>query len=238
MSRPVRTILAAIVLAALIVAGVAIVAPLVARPMIVAAIQGESPFGDGHLDIDVDCNVFGLLQGSVDRIHVRGRDLTRGDVTIGALDLTLTDVATSGHAFGGADGTLAALQVPIDDATSVTIDEVSVSGASSELAAIATLDNAAAVRLIASAFADGGVDVTDVQLANGTVAFQVFGARAEAPVGVEAGAIVLVDPFGQGSFEVVTPGSADAWQFTGAGVTPNGMTIQALVDAGRLLESP
>src|SRR6185369_9855719 len=98
MSRPVRTLLAAIVLAALIVTGVAIVAPLIARPIIVAAIQGESPFGDQHLDIDVDCNVFGLLQGSIDRVHVHGTNLKRGDVTIGALDISLTDVATSGHA--------------------------------------------------------------------------------------------------------------------------------------------
>ncbi|HEX2626475.1 MAG TPA: hypothetical protein VHL56_06180, partial [Candidatus Limnocylindrales bacterium] len=79
MSRLVRTLLAAILVAALIVTGAAIVVPIIARPMIAAAVQDASPFGDQHLDIDVDCNVFGLLQGTVDRIHVRGSDLTRGN---------------------------------------------------------------------------------------------------------------------------------------------------------------
>ena len=237
MSRPVRTLLAAIVLAALIVTGVAIVAPLIARPIIVAAIQGESPFGDQHLDIDVDCNVFGLLQGSIDRVHVHGTNLKRGDVTIGALDISLTDVATSGHAFRDASGTLASIQVPTDDASSLTIDEVTLAGSSADLSAVATLDHAAAIRLIESAFADGGVDVAGVELGNGTVAFQVFGARAEVPIGVENDALVLVDPFGQGSFELVPHGSEDAWRFTGAGVTPDGMTVEARLDVERLLAS-
>lgn len=237
MSRPVRTILAAIVLAALIVTGVAIVVPFIARPMIVAAVQDASPFGDQHLDIDVDCNVFGILQGTVDRIHVHATDLQRGDATIGALDVTLTDVATSGRSFGGSTGTLAAIQVPIDEASSLSIDEVELAGASAKLSAVATLDRGAAVRLIESAFAEGGVDVTGVELGNGTIAFQIFGTRAEVPLGVDNGSVVIVDPFGQGDFELVTPGRNDGWQFTGAGVTPNGMTIEASLDVAKLLAS-
>jgi hypothetical protein len=237
MSRPVRTLLAAIVLAALIVTSVAIVVPLIARPMIVAAVQGASPFGDQHLDIEVECNVFALVQGTVDRIHVHGTDLRRGDATVGALDLTFTDVATSGHAFGGAAGTLATIQIPIDDATGLSVDDVHLDGASTNLAAVATLDRAAAIRLVESALAEGGVDVSGVELGNGTVAFQVFGTRAEVPVGVENGALVLVDPFGQGSFEILTPSSKDGWRFTGAGVTPSAMTIEASLDADKLLAS-
>lgn len=235
MSRLVRTILAAIVLAALIVTGVAIAVPLIARPLIVAAVQAESPFGDQHLDIDVDCNVFGLLRGTVDRIHVHGTDLKRGNATIGALDVTLTDVATSGRAFGGASGTLASIQIPFGEATTLSMSQVVLHGASTNLSAVATLDRAEAVRLVESALAEGGVDVKGVELGNGTVAFQVFGARAEVPVGVENGALVLVDPFGKGSFDIVTPGSADAWRLTGAGVSPNGMTIEARLAVTRIL---
>ena len=237
MSRLVRTLLAAILVAALIVTGVAIVVPIIARPMIVAAVQDASPFGDQHLDIDVDCNVFGLLQGTVDRIRVRGSDLTRGNTTIGAVDVSLTDVATSGTTFRGATGTLASIRVPLDDANAITIDEVKLDGPSRDLHATATLDHAAATRLIEWAFADGGVSVTGVELGSGTVAFQIFGTRAEVPLGVDNGSVVIVDPFGQGDFELITPGRNDGWAFTGAGVTPDGLTIAATIDVGKLLAS-
>ena len=235
MSRPVRTLLAAILLAALIVTGVAIAVPLIARPMIVAAVQGASPFGATPLDIEVDCNVFGLLTGTVDRIHIRGADLKRGDVTVGALDVRLTDVATSGHAFAKAEGTLALIQVPTDEASAFTIDDVALDGSSTNLSAEATLDRAAAVHLIESSFADAGVDVSGIELGSGTVAFEAFGARVEVPVGVEEGAIVVVDPFGTGPLEVVRPGENDGWRFNGVVLTPNGMTIDASLDVERLL---
>ena len=240
MSRPVRTIVAAILLAALIVTGVAIVVPLIARPMIVAAVQSESPFGGEHLQIDVDCNVFGLLQGSIDRIHVHGTDLARGNasggnVVVGAVDVTLTDVATSGHAFRGISGTLASIDVPSQDGGNFTVDQVTLDGSSSNLSAVASLGRLAAVHLIEAAFADGGVDVSGVELGSGTVGFEVFGAKAQAPVGVENGALVLVDPFGQGSFEILAPSDKDGWRFTGAGITPDGMSIQATLDVEKLL---
>lgn len=235
MSRPVRTLLAAIVLAALIVAGVAIAVPLIARPIIVAAVQDASPFGDQPLDVEVDCNVFGLLFGTVDRIHMAGTELRRGDATIGAFDVTMVDVATSGAAFRHVAGTVAAIDIPLDDGTALTVDQVSLDGPSADTTAIATLDHAAAIQLIESALADGGVDAGDVELGSGTVAFQVFGTRAEVPIGVENGAIVLVNPFGTGSYAVVTPAAGDPWRFTGVSVTPGGMTIDASVDAGRLL---
>ena len=235
MSRPVRTLLAAVLLAAVIVAGVAIVVPLVARPVIVAAVQSASPFGDQPLDIEVDCNVFGLLTGTVDRIRVRGANLARGGVTVGALDVTLTDASTSGRAFGAVDGTLALIQVPIDDATALTIDEVRLARSSADMTAVATLDRAAAILLIEFAFAQGGVDVSGIELGAGTVAFQVFGTRAQVPLGVEDGAIVVVDPFGTGSLEVVRPGENDGRRFTGVVVAPGGLTIDASLDLEKLL---
>ena len=235
MSRPVRTLLAAILLAVVIVAGVAIVVPLVARPMIATAVQAASPFGDQVLEVEVDSNVFGLLTGTVDRIRVRGADLRRGDVTVAKLDVTLTDVATSGRAFRTVDGTLALIDVPIDGADPITIDDVKLDRSSTDMSAVATLGHEAAIRLVQSAFVDAGMEVTDIQLGTGSITLDVFGARVEVPIGVEGGAIVLVDPFGTGAFEVVTPGEGDAWQFTGVAVTPGGMTIDARVDVERLL---
>jgi hypothetical protein len=230
-----RTLLAAIVLAALIVTGVAAIVPLIARPIVVAAVQAASPFGSQRLDIDVDLNVFGLLRGTIDRIHVRGTSLKRGDVTIAAMDVTLTDVATSGHEFRGATGTLATIQVPTNDTSSLTIDEVKLAGPSSALIATASLDRAAATHLVTAAFADGGIEVGAIELGAGTITFQAFGARVEVPIGVEDGAIVVVDPFGTGSFELVTPGADDGWRFTGVAVAPGGLTIDASLDVEKLL---
>lgn len=230
-----RTLVAAVLVAVLIVAGVAVAVPLIARPIIVAAVQGASPFGDQPLQVDVDCNVFGLLTGTVDRIHVRGENLERGDATVGALDISLTDVATSGRAFSDMSGTLAAISFPIDDATGLTIDTVRLDGSSADATASASLDRAATLRLIEYALADGGIDVGGVDLGAGTVIFQVFGTRAEVPLGVEDGGIVLVDPFGTGSFEVLAASPDDPWRFTGAVVTPSGLTIDATIDVERLL---
>jgi hypothetical protein len=235
MSRPVRTLVAAIVVATLIVTGVAIVVPVIARPVIVSAVQAASPFGDTPLQVDVDCNVFGLLAGTVDRIRVRGTNLKRGDVTIGALDVTVRDAATSGQAFRSIDGTLSAVAVPSGDGTPLTIDEIDLSGPSAATTASATLDHDAAVRLIESAFADAGIDVSGIELGTGTVAFKAFGSRVEVPVRVENGAIAVVDPFGTGSLELVKPRPDDGWRFTGVTVTEGGMTIDAIVDAGKLL---
>lgn len=232
-----RTLLAAILLAALIVAGVAIVVPLVARPVIASAVLGASPFGDQPLQVEVDCNAFGLLTGTVDRIHVRGTDLERGEATIAALDVTLTDVAIGGNAFDAVIGTLATITLPIDAGSALTIDEVRLTGSSAEATASASFDRAAAIRLIEWAFADAGVQVSGVELGTSTVAFEVFGTRAEVPIGVDEGAVVLVDPFGTGAFEVITVAPDDAWRFTGVAVTPAGLTIDANVDVARLLAS-
>lgn len=230
-----RTFVGAVIVAAIIIAGVAIVVPLIARPIVVAAVQGASPFGDAPLDVDADLNVFGLLSGTVDRVHVRGTDLHRGDATIGALDITLLDVAISGRAFRDVAGTVAAISFPIETGGGLALDTVTLAGSSSSTTAVATMDQAAAVRLVESAFADAGLEVSGVQLGRGTVVFQVLGTRAEVPIGVEDGAIVLVNPFGTGSFEVVTPKPDDPWRLTGVVVTPGGMTIDAALDVERLL---
>jgi hypothetical protein len=235
MSRPVRTLLAAVVLAALIVTGVAIVIPVIVRPMVIDAVRAALPFGDEPLDIDIDLNVFGLIQGTVDRIHVHGTDLASGDVQIGALDATATDVTTTGHAFRAVDATVSTVAVPTVDGDPITVREITLHGSGSSVAATARLDAGATVQLIIASFADAGVDVGGVELGDGIVSFDIFGQRAGVPIGVEDGAIVLVNPFGTGSFELVTPSADDPWRFTGVAVTPAGLEIDAEVDAARLL---
>jgi hypothetical protein len=237
MSRPVRTLLAAILLAALIVTGVAIAVPLIARPMIVAAVQAQSPFGDQHLDIDVECNVFSLLLGTVDRIHVRGTGLRRGDALIGAVDVTATDVSTSGGSFQGSSGKIAAVRIRLDDATELTIDSLRLSGPSSDLSGVVELDAGETQRLIQFAFDDGGVDVSGIELSDGLVGFEIFGTRTRVAIGVEDGAFVLVDPFGQGNFAIVGPHPGDGWEITNAGVSPVGLRLDVSIDGAKLLSS-
>jgi hypothetical protein len=217
------------------VAGVALLVPVLVRPMVIDGIRAALPFGDEPLEIDVDLNVFGLIQGSIDRIHLHGTDLASGDVRIGALDATATDVGVSGHGFSAVDGELATVAVPMLDGGSITIRAIELSGASTDLRATGHLDSTAAIQLVEASFADAGVEVGGVELGSGAVAFDIFGQRASVPIGVEDGALVLVNPFGTGSFELVAPSADDPWRFTGAAVTPDGLTIEATVDATRLL---
>lgn len=231
-----RTLVAAILVATLIVVGVAIGVPVIARPIIVAAVQSASPFGDQPLQVDVDCNVFALLRGTVDRIRIRGTDLKRGDVTVGAVDVTLTGVATSGHAFAGATGTIASISVA-DVQLDAVVDDVQLSGTSADLSAVATLDRKAGILLIERALADAGGTASGIDLGAGSIGLNVLGIRTSVVMGVVDGAIVLVDPFGQGDFEVLRPSPQDGWTFTGIVVRQDGLTIDAKLDVEKVLAS-
>jgi len=235
MSRPVRIVLAAVALAALIVTGVAIIVPVVARPMVVDAVRAALPFGDQSLDVEVEFSVFGLLRGTIDRIHIHGTDLASGDVRIGALDATATGVATTGRSFLSIEGTMTTVDVPTIDGTTISIQEITVGGTGGETTATAHLNAPATIEFVQSAFADAGFDGGRIEIGSGTVSFDIFGQRAQVAVGVEDGAIVLVNPFGTGSFELLAPTVDDPWSFTSAEVTPAGLTVEATVDVGRLL---
>jgi hypothetical protein len=237
MSRPVRNILGFVLLVAavLIVAAIAVV-PIVAAPMVVDAVRAASPFGDQEIDVEADVSAIGLLQGRIDRIHVTGEDLDADGPRIGRLNVTVRGVSTDDRTFTDIDGNLSAVDVPTFDGTTILIDAIDLSGLSGAVDAVATLDSTAGMALVGSAFAEAGVAVDSIELIDGGVALGLFGQRAEIPLGVDDGALVLPDVLGGGPLVILEPGPDDPWRLSGVTITPAGLVIDAVIDADGVLE--
>ncbi|HUQ43637.1 MAG TPA: hypothetical protein VM451_04395 [Candidatus Limnocylindria bacterium] len=211
--------------------------PMFVRPVVVQAVRDASPFGDQPLTIDVDVNALGLVLGRIERIHVTGADLDANGPTIGALDVTVEGASTTDRSFTGIDGAFSSVVLQSFDGTPVTIDSIDLSGESGAVEAVAHLDDRAGLALVGSAFADAGVPVEGLELADGGVAITFLGQRAQLALGVDQGALVLPDVLGTGPLTLLEPGIDDPWRLTGVTVTPTGMTILARIDADGLLAS-
>jgi hypothetical protein len=238
MARPVRSILGFVTLVLALVAILAFVAvPLVIKPIVADAVRASSPFDDQELGVEVELNAVGLVLGGIDQIHVTGSDLDADGPIIGSLDLTVTGVSTSDHSFRGVSGSLSTVQVEGFDGSPITIERIDLSGPSGRVEADAHLDARAAIGLVGSAFADAGVPVEGIELADGAVAITFLGQRVELPLAVDQGALVLPDVLGTGELVLLQPQPDDPWTLSGVSVTATGMTIVATFDADRLLVS-
>lgn len=236
MSRPMRGFLGSVLLLLAVLALAALVAlPMVVRPMVVDTVRAASPFGEGPIEVQVDINPIALLLGSIDRIHITGADLQAEGAEVAGLDLTLTDVSTSGHTFRALEGRLTGVSVPFVEGSALAIETVELSGASSDVSAVARLDLRATLALVGNAFADAGIAVESLELVDGGVAFVLFSERVVVPLGVDAGAMVIPDVAG-GQLVIVEPGPDDRWRITGVALTPSGMNVDVALDADGVLD--
>jgi hypothetical protein len=229
------TVLALVGLGALVF----FVAPALVQPMVVNAVHDSLPFGDQPLQIDASVTGLGLLGGSVDEIHISGKNLAvtgpDAGVTIGKLDVTVRQVSIGDHAFRAVSGGLDDVSFPMSNDLPLTIFRVDLTGASSAVTGEAQFAPNEAIAFITRSFADAGVQVEDVQLEDGAVSLMVFGQRVELGIGVEDGALVVPDALGAGPITLLEPGPDDQWRLTGASVTPGGLEIDAVVNAAVLL---
>lgn len=239
MSRPMRRFLAfAIVLFAALIAAAALLVPTIVRPIVADQVRAALPFEGQPVDVQVELDPVGLLLGSIDSIHVTGSSLETADATIGALDLTFGGVSTTTHAFTSVSGTLRNVTLPFAQNTELVLDTITVDGSSSDMRAVADLDIRASLSLIGNAFADAGIPVDDVELANGGISTTIFGQAVQIAIGVDSGSLVLLDVAGGGPMSIVAAAPDDPWRITGVTVTPSGMTIQAAIGAAGLFQGP
>jgi len=239
MTSLVRRFLGFVVLA---LAGLALLvfvaAPALVRPMVVTAVRSALPFGDQRLQVDADVTGPGLIGGSIDSIRVQGADLTPNGydgVSIGKLDVTLRDVAIGSHAFTSVSGGLDDVVFPVLSGGDLTVARIELTGASNAVTGAAQLQPAESVALVTELFADSGVTVSGVELADGTVNLTVYGQQVELAIDVEDGALVVPDAFGAGPITLLEPGPDDRWRLTGASVAPGGIELDVVMDANALL---
>ena len=212
-----------------LVAAALVAVPTIVRPIVVDAVRAASPFGDQPIDVEVEIDPVALMLGSIDRIHVTGANLEAEGASIAGLDLTLTHVLTGDHTFRSMSGRLTGVSLPFVQSSTLVIDTIELSGRSGDVSAVVRLDLRAALALIGNAFADAGIAVESLELAEGGVAFVLFNQRVVVPVSVDTGALVIPDVAG-GLLVIVEPGPDDPWRITGVAVTPSGMEVQVSLE--------
>lgn len=229
------TVLALVGLGALVF----FVVPALVRPLVVNAVHDALPFGDQALQVDVDVSGLGLVGGQIDQIHVTGTKLTvhgaNEGVTIGALDVTVRHVSIGNHAFDAVSGGLDRVAIPSADGTPLTIARIDLSGGSTAVSGAARFDAGGAVAFVTRSLADQRVDASGIQLTDGGVSLVVFGQRVELALAVEEGALLVPDALGAGPITLLEPGPDDRWRLTGVSVSPDGMEIDAVIDAAALV---
>ena len=220
--------------AVLIALVVGLLVPTLVAPMVVSAVRDASPFGEQPLDVEADVDAIGLIRGFVGEIRVSGTDLVKDEVRIGKLAVTINGAGIGDHDFAAISGGLQRVSVSMGGQP-LTVDRIELSGASEAVTAVAHLDYAASIAFLEWSFADAGLTVSDIELVDGGLSLVTFEQRVELAVGAEDGALVVPDILGAGRLDLLMLRPDDQWRITGASVTPNGIEIQALVDAAGVL---
>ncbi len=221
--------------AVLVVLLAAFAVPAVIGPVVATAVRAASPFGDQPLDVEVDVDAIGFIRGFVRQIHVTGTGLERDGVTIKSLDVTVEAVGIGDHAFTEALGGLRGVGIPTFDGSVISADRITLSGPSTALVAEATLDREAALAFVQHQFDVQGIAISGLELTSGGISVVIFEQRVPLQIGVQDGALVIVDVLGGGPLELLAPFPEDPWRITGATVTASGIVIDASVDAGKFL---
>lgn len=232
-----RSFLGWVSLVAILGAIAFVVAPVAAHPLVVEAVRAASPFGAAPLDVEVTLDPLGLLRGTIDRVHVTGSDLHARGATIGALDVTLTDVAIGDHSFGSIEGTLGSVVITRPDGTSVDVDRIGLSGPSTAVDATAGISHDAAVALVRDALAGAGLPAQGIELIDGGVRLEVLGQRTDVAIGVSDGSLTIGAAQAGGQIVLFAPSAADPWRLTNVAITPAGMQVQATADLAQGLNS-
>jgi hypothetical protein len=208
--------------------------------MVADAVRGALPFGDQALVIETTVTGPGLLGGSIDQIHVTGSKLVltgaNSGVTIGKLDVTVSDVSIGDHAFAAVSGGLDDVTFPMSNGLPLTIGRVDLTGSSTAVTGAAQFGPKETIAFVTRSFADAGVQIDGIELEDGDVAVMVFGQRVELGIGAQDGALVVPDALGGGPITLLAPGPDDPWRLTGASVTPGGLEIDAVMNAAALLK--
>jgi hypothetical protein len=227
-----RGLLGFFVFVGVVVGALAVVlVPVLVAPLVAAAVRDVSPFEGQDVAVEVDVDPLGLIRGFVSEIRMDGADLAADDLRIGTMDVTARGVRIDDHSFAEVAGSLSSIEVPMFDGAPVTIDSVTLSGPSDAVAATASLDAANAATLIRTTLADVGVDPGTVTLVDGGIAIEVFGQPVQVALAVDDGALVIPPMLGLGPIPIIAPGADDPWRITALEVTPDGLVIEATVDA-------
>jgi hypothetical protein len=239
MRGPMRSLLGFIVFTAVFIGLLAaVLVPIVVPPLVTAAVRQALPFEGGPVDVAVDVDVLELARGSVRGIRVSGHDLAAGpDVHVGTLEVSVADIRLDRRGFAAIEGGASSVALTLADGTALTIDSLQVSGPSTDVRASATISATQTLQLVQARLADAGINPPRIELVDGGVALDVLGQPVQAALRIEDGALVIASFFGGGPIVLLGPEPGDPWRLVSADVSPAGVSLDAAVDAGAVLES-
>jgi hypothetical protein len=231
-----RSFLGWAILVALLLAIGFVLAPIVVRPLIADAVRAVSPFGGEPLDVSVDVSTTGLLHGTIDSVHVIGASLASERLTIGHLDLTVSNVGIGDHSFSAVTGDLDDVALQRADAGDAHARRVTLTGPSDAVDATASIDKDSALAMVRAALASAGLPAGDLALTSTGVRLTVLGQSTEVALRVVDGSVAIAGSIaGAGSIVVFGPEPGDPWQITAVSVSPDGLDLRASLDLNSAL---
>jgi hypothetical protein len=206
----------------------------VARPVLEALVRDALPFESETASVRVDVGP-SLIGGEVDVVTVTGRDLERGDGSIGTLELTVRGFSIVSRTFEASTGRMADVRIRFEDGIATSIGLVEFSGPSDAVAATATLDAVATEGLIRSKLAEQGIVPERVRLGDGAVDVTAGGLTVAAALESRDGGLYFVPEQLVPEIVLWAPKASDPWRITDAGVSEGGLEIEATVNVTALL---
>lgn len=227
------------ILIALVVVATWLFASTVTAGLISAGLGGAGlQSADRQVTVSADPPIE-LLTLHADAVHLQATDATFAGLHMAKVDVTLTGVGLLGRQADSVVGTLTGVRLPTllsDDASTLTVDSIGLSGPSSDLRAILTL-SAAAIRSMVSAAVQSelGAPATKVTLtAPDKVAVVTSGVSVRGRLVVDGSgglAFLVASPPGLvGTLAIIRPSPAQPLHFTSVALRSSGATITAIVD--------
>lgn len=214
--------------AALIALLVLVVIPVVAGPIISGLARDAGVVGD---DVDVSVDLFGpsILTGRAPSVRLQAEGVEVPRAVIGHLDVTLTDVSLSDRSFESVSGALQDVRVSGPGGVPITVQAIDLEGPAEATRATGRMDRPESEGLVREIAAQAGVDVDDVSLGDGSLTIQHGGQTTEARLRVAGDALILEAP-GADPVVLMAPAPSESWRLSDVRVTPEGMTVDLVVD--------
>jgi hypothetical protein len=226
----IRFVAFAVVLVALLVF---VVVPALASPLLTQMLRDQGLQAD-NLEVSVDAFDPSLFAGRAEKLRLTADNVVLSPATIGHLDLTLGKVSFVERTFQTISGQLRGVALSAGG-LALSVSTVEVDGPAREAQAAGHMNASESEQMVRAAAQRAGIGLDSVLFRDGGLRITSGGVETAARISVQGGALVL-DPDSGPAVLLLQPSPPDPWRLTEAYVTPDGITINGVVDTTRLAE--
>jgi hypothetical protein len=211
-----------------------VVVPLLAGPFLTQMVR-DTGVRSNSLQVSIALFDPTLLLGRSRSMHIAADEVDMSPASVGAIKLTLGGVSFFDQTWETVDGEMRDIRLTTGGHT-FEVDTLTVDGPANAANATARLSAEETEELIRFAAEREGLRIDDVKFSDDGVRVSLRGVDAEAQLDVRGGALVLVQPRGQGGVALIQPAPSDPWQLSEAWVSDDGLNLRGVVDTTRLVE--